>query len=345
MPPVTTAANLRSVTFRRERERSWAELERLVERVGKDGIASLGADELARLPHLYRATLSALSVARAISLDRALTEYLESLCARAYVCVYGTRDPARGALAEFVGVRFPRAVRRQAGALALAVLLMACGALAAFAMVAADPEAFYAFVPEAYAAGRDPTASTESLRAGLYDHTGMTGALAEFAASLFSHNAGIGLAAFALGVAVLPTMFLVFLNGLILGAFAALYDARGLGWDLWGWLLPHGVTELLAVVLCGAAGLSIGRAWIFPGRRARLDNLREAGRDAGVVAAGAVGLFFAAGLIEGIFRQTVTDREVRWAFACATAVWWAWYFGLCGRGRGPGPTPRPGGGA
>lgn len=323
---------LRSVAFRKEREATWRELEQLIALVGSRGIKSLSAEQLARLPHLYRATLSSLSVARSISLDRALTEYLETLCGRAYFCVYGTRDPARSKIVEFVTWRLPAAVRRMRWQLAFATLFMVLGTLTAFFMVRADPEQFYAFVPTDYASGRDPSATTEFLRSGLYEETSFHGALSEFAAFLFTHNAGIGLAAFALGFTLIVPAFMMFMNGLILGAFAALYDSRGLSLDLWGWLLPHGVTELLAIVLCGAAGFTIGQAWVFPGEKLRVDNLRERGRDAGLVVLGAVGMFFIAGLIEGIFRQTVTTLEIRWAVATATALFWLWYFAMCGRG-------------
>jgi uncharacterized membrane protein SpoIIM required for sporulation len=87
------------------------------------------------------------------------------------------------------------------------------------------------------------------------------------------------------------------------------------------------------VVLCGAAGLVIGQSWVFPGEKLRMDNLRERGRDAGIVVLGAVIMFFIAGLIEGIFRQTVTNIEVRYAVAAGTAMFWIWYYTLCGRGR------------
>lgn len=323
---------LRSVSFRREREATWRELERLIAQVGSSGIKSLSADQLARLPHLYRATLSSLSVARSISLDRALTEYLETLCGRAYFCVYGTRDPARSKVVEFVAWRLPAAVRRMRWQLGVSTLFMVLGALTAYFMVASDPEQYYAFVPSDYSSGRDPAATTEFLRSGLYEESSMSGALGHFAAFLFTHNAAIGIAAFALGFTLIIPAFMMFMNGLILGAFAALYASRGLSIDLWGWLLPHGVTELLAVVLCGAAGFTIGQAWVFPGEKLRLDNLRERGREAGVVVLGAVGLFFIAGLIEGIFRQTVTTLEVRWALATGTALFWLWYFAMCGRG-------------
>jgi uncharacterized membrane protein SpoIIM required for sporulation len=331
-PPPAADRALRSVSFRREREAIWRELEGLIALVGKHGIKSLSAEQLARLPHLYRATLSSLSVARSISLDRALTDYLETLCGRAYFCVYGTRDPARSKIVEFLGWRLPGAVRRMRWQLAVATLFMVLGAVASYVMVDGDAEEFYSFVPAEYASGRDPAASTEYLREGLYEESDFSDVLASFAAALFTHNAGIGIAAFALGFTLLIPAVMMFMNGLILGAFAALYESRGLSIDLWGWLLPHGVTELLAVCLCGGAGFAIGQAWVFPGEKLRMDNLRERGRDAGIVVLGAVGLFFIAGLIEGIMRQTVTMLEVRWAVAAGSALFWIWYFAMCGRG-------------
>ena len=134
-------------------------------------------------------------------------------------------------------------------------------------------------------------------------------------------------------MAGLPVFYLLFVNGLILGAFAALHHQRGLSVDLWGWLLPHGVTELGAVVLCGAAGLVLAQALLFPGQLSRLDNLGKRGRVAGTVVMGAVAMFFIAALIEGIFRQRVQSVPVRYAVAGSSFVLWALYFALSGRRR------------
>ena len=130
-----------------------------------------------------------------------------------------------------------------------------------------------------------------------------------------------------------PSGLLLFVNGLTLGAFGALYAGRGLGLDFWAWVLPHGVTELLAVVLCGAAGLALGQAVIFPGREERLAGLARRGREAGVVAVGSVGLFLVAGLIEGVFRQLVHAVPVRLSVAATTAAVWLLFFLLAGRRR------------
>jgi uncharacterized membrane protein SpoIIM required for sporulation len=94
------------------------------------------------------------------------------------------------------------------------------------------------------------------------------------------------------------------------------------------------VTEFTAVALCGAGGIALGQALVFPGRDERLANLAARGRAAGVMAIGAVVLFFLAGLVEGIFRQLVHSVPIRYAVAAASAALWASYFLLAGR-RGP----------
>jgi uncharacterized membrane protein SpoIIM required for sporulation len=328
-----TGGVMRSVEFRREREVTWNELEALILAADKSGLRSLTADQLARLPHLYRATLSSLSVARSISLDRALTEYLENLVGRAYFVVYGTRQALRRQLADFFLWKWPSTIRKAKWHILVAFIVTVAGAIAAFQLTLGDMDYYYAFVGD-MAQGRTPASSTAELKAGLYDGGSVSGSLATFAASLFSHNSRIGIMAFALGfVAGLPTLLLLFYNGLVLGGFAALYHSRGLSVDLWGWLLPHGVTELLAVILCGAAGFLLAHGLVFPGSQTRMDSLRERGKLAAVIVIGAVIMLFVAGLIEGIFRQTVTSVPVRYTVAGGTAAWWIFYFGFVGRKR------------
>lgn len=317
---------LRSVVFRREREATWRELEALIARADKGGLRALTAAELARLPHLYRATLASLSVARSISLDQALTRYLENLIGRAYFVTYGSRAPLFAQLWQFLSHTWPAAVRRRWRALALATLITVIGVVTAYVLTRSDMDYYYSFIGDT-AQGRTPASSTAELRAGLYDQGNFSSFLGTFAAELFSHNARIGIMVFALGFVVgVPSAFLLFYNGLVLGAFVALYTSRGLGWDIWGWLLPHGVTELGAVILCGAAGFTIAGALAFPGARSRLDNLREHGRDAARIVAGCVIMLFLAGLIEGIFRQTITAIEVRYTVAILSAAAWTYYF-------------------
>lgn len=75
--------------FRDEREADWRRLEQLIDTIERKTVAALSEDDLLELPVLYRAALSSLSVARETSLDRALIDYLESLCTRSYFLFTG----------------------------------------------------------------------------------------------------------------------------------------------------------------------------------------------------------------------------------------------------------------
>jgi uncharacterized membrane protein SpoIIM required for sporulation len=326
---------VKSVTFRREREATWAELEALVAQIEASGLHGLLPSQASRLPTVYRATLSSLSVARAISLDANALAYLESLASRAFVATYGAKRHPLSVAWSFLSDRFPAAVRAARWQVALSLLMMALGALTGFLLTRQDPGRFYSFVPEELAGGRGPSSTTAELRQVLYHEASAGDMLATFAMFLFTHNAGIGILCFATGFAAgVPTLLLLFDNGVMLGAFGALYAGRGLGVEFWAWVLPHGVTELLAVVLCGAAGLVLAEALLFPGRRGRLENLARRGREAGVIVMGSVVLLLAAGLIEGIFRQLVHDVAMRLVVAALSAAAWAVYFGRAG-GRRP----------
>lgn len=326
---------LKSFHFRREREATWRALDELVGRAEKRGVKTLSSTELVRLPSLYFATLSSLSVARSISLDRNVVEYLESLASRSFFLVYGSRTNLWEAIIDFFVWRLPVAVRRLKIPFAIALFAFLAGVFAGYVLTAANADWFYSFIDEGLAGGRTPTASTESLRNGLFDETGNdANALSFFATFLFTHNAKIGMMCFALGFAFgLPTIILLVQNGLMMGAFFALYASRGLGVELGGWIFIHGVTELLAIILCGAAGLALGGALAFPGAHSRLTNLAATGRVAGQVVIGAVALLLVAGLLEGLGRQLITDTSLRYAIAATTATAWLLYFGFAGRNR------------
>jgi uncharacterized membrane protein SpoIIM required for sporulation len=208
---------------------------------------------------------------------------------------------------------WPAAVRRRWRALALATFNTAIGFVTADVLTRGDRDSSYSFIGD-MAQNRTPASSTAELRAGLYDTGNATSMLASFAAG-FTPHARIGILVLALGCGSACRRRSCSLQRPVLGAFVALYTSRGLGVDVWAWLLPHGVTELGAVILCGAAGFTIAGALAFPGARSRLDNLRDHGHDAARIVAGCVVMLFVAGLIEGIFRQTVTSVPIRYRVA------------------------------
>jgi hypothetical protein len=135
------------------------------------------------------------------------------------------------------------------------------------------------------------------------------------------------LLAFALGFALgVPSIVLLLMNGAMLGAVLHVFISKGLGFEFGGWLLIHGVTELFAIVLAGAAGMRIGWAVAFPGDRSRLEAISETGRAAGAAMMGVVIMLLLAGLLEGFGRQLIVNDWARYAIAAATALIWGLYF-------------------
>ena len=79
------------------------------------------------------------------------------------------------------------------------------------------------------AEGRDPSASVAVAAVDALCGKDQHGCGA-FATFLFTHNSQIAIFAFALGFAfAVPTVLLIVYNGLLLGAFFAIFAAKGLG--------------------------------------------------------------------------------------------------------------------
>jgi uncharacterized membrane protein SpoIIM required for sporulation len=341
------AENFKSIKFREQREYTWVQLENLVAKIDRDGRAALTAEECLQLPQLYRATLSGLSVARAISLDTNVVRYLEALVLKSYMHVYGSRTRLADALMTFFQRQWPQAVRSMIGAVVLSVIVLMGSWIGAHHLVSRNPEWFYTLVGNDE---RSPTATAETLCGTVYDKPPPSGTCAKamkpdiaadaerndglsiFATSLFTHNASVSLLCFALGFAFgVPTVLLLFFNGAMGGGMTAVFAAKGVGYDFIAWLAIHGTTELFAIALCGAAGLHMGSAAAFPGERSRLDALAFSGRTAAVVAMGGVVMLAVAGLLEGFGRQLIQSAEIRYAVGGIMLVFWCSYFAFAGR--------------
>ncbi len=321
------AAALRSDRFRQDREGDWKRLEAIVTRMEKGRLRRIADEDVLALPVLYRTVASSLSVARETSLDAATLAYLESLVQRAWFLVYGPRTTLWSWLGRFFGGEWGRAVRSIWREMAVALLLMIAGTVIGWQLCLHDPDWYYALFP-ADGDPRVPGASADQLKEVLFGNQGQQG-LSVFAASLFSHNAGVAILCFALGFAFgIPPLLLLIQNTTLLGAMLWLHDDKGLLIDLIGWLSIHGTTELFAILLSGAAGLHVGRSMAFPGDRSVLEAAAAAGQRAAVVMAGVVFMLVCAGMLEGLGRQLINDTTQRLVVGYTILAFWLAYFFL-----------------
>ncbi len=331
-----TSDLIRSARFRSEREASWKRLETLLERIEKSGTASLGYDEARDLVSLYRQAMNSLSVARAISMDKALMTYLEGLCARAYLVVYAPQESIVGALRKLFVTGIPQAVRRSATPLLIGFAAMILGCLVGILLYQQDPSWYFTFVAPELADGRVPGASVSYLHETLYSNVGRDGdSMGTFSSFLFSHNTRIAIFVFALGIfAVLPSFALTFYNGMMLGAFVALYVEANLLLDVVAWLSIHGVTEISAICVACAGGAQLGLAVLNPGNKTRRAALKEASYDAVKLVILAGLMLIVAAVIEGFLRQIIQDIWLRLCIGWGVGLFWLGWLLLSGRGHG-----------
>ena len=108
------------------------------------------------------------------------------------------------------------------------------------------------------------------------------------------------------------TVYIIGFNGLMLGGMAALFTNAGFGKDFWATIAPHGVIELTAIQIAGAAGLLIAAGALYPGRRRRRDVIVANARRAGTLIFGVASMLVVAGTIEAF----VSPRRCR--FRCGS---------------------------
>ena len=325
-PSAIETAALRSDRFRLDREADWKRLETIVTRMEKGRLKGISDEDLLALPGLYRTVASSLSIARETSLDAATLAYLESLVQRAWFVVYGPRSSLWEWLRGFLGGGWSAAVRSIWLDLLIAFAVMVAGAVVGWILVSHDPEWYFSLVGREMAGQRVPGASEEVLRGTIFGQSKESG-MSVFAAQLFSNNAQVSILAFALGFAFgVPSLLLLVQNLATLGAMAWVYHRVGLAVDFAGWIAVHGTTELFAILLAGAAGLHIGRAFAFPGNRPVLQAAGEAGRRSAVVMTGVVLMLVIAALLEGFARQMVDETFGSFVIGGFMLSLWCVYF-------------------
>jgi uncharacterized membrane protein SpoIIM required for sporulation len=151
---------------------------------------------------------------------------------------------------------------------------------------------------------------------------------------IISNNIQVTLLAFGFGLtAGIGTSVLLIFNGIHLGSVAGWMTLHGKDRALWGWIMPHGATELLAICLAGAAGYILASAIIAPGQLRRATALKQAGGQALTIELGCMVMLVIAGLIEGFVSPSAIDYASRIGVLLASVAFWAVYFFGAGRSR------------
>ena len=211
------------------------------------------------------------------------------------------RDPADRlpTLRRFFFESFPRAFAACRSSILAVTGLFLAAALFGLVLAAARPAL------GAYFVGPD---SVDGLREGrLWTESVFSTAPRSLISSrIATNNLGVAMTGWAGGaLAGLGAIYIVFLNGLMLGAVVALTAHYSMAGSLGEFVAAHGPLEITLILVSAGAGLEMGRALVGAGDRPRLERLQRAGRTSLIVLAGSLPWVLLLGFVEGFVSPSV----------------------------------------
>ncbi len=309
--------------FVTKKRAAWDQLTALIDKAnGRQGVRALSRDEILALGPLYRRASSDLAYARAHATSQDLVLHLNGLVGRAHALLYEaeTSQNVAHSVWDFYVYEFPTLLQRHVRLFLAAFAITVFGAVMAYWVGVHQPEKVWTYIPAFFRSSADVWKSGHVTQA----------ASPEISSGLMIHNFGIvGLIACASGfLGGVPTAWLMFTNGTTLGGLAALMTQSHTHSTFWPGIVPHGIAELTAIFICGAAGFLIGLSLLVPGPYLRRDAFRLAGLDAIKLVLGTIPLFVFAGIIEGMFSHLGTPPWFRYSFAALNGTMWYLYLFL-----------------
>lgn len=154
----------------------------------------------------------------------------------------------------------------------------------------------------------------------------------EFGASVWFNNAFIALQCIGGGITGVFPVYVLFQNAQNLGVSAAVVIEYAGPGQFFGFILPHGIPELTAIFIAGAAGLRVFWSVLVPGARTRLQAVAATGRAMVTIALGLVILLFVSGVLEGFVTPSGLPVWLKIALgASVTAAVWVYVLVVGGR--------------
>lgn len=146
--------------------------------------------------------------------------------------------------------------------------------------------------------------------------------------NLMIHNIRVSLLAFASGIFCgIPSLYMSAENAVMLGTFDQFFAARGLVVDFWLVVFVHGTLEITAIIISVAAGIVLGKSFLFPGTIRRIDSFKQGAKDGVKIMIGLMPVFALAAFFEGFITRLYND--ISWLTTIVfmlSVVFVIWYF-------------------
>lgn len=241
----------------------------------------------------YRTLARDLALARRTIPGTPAHNALEAMYAETHSALHNQRKKPLRELWTWLAVHLPASVRQMKGEILFVAVLFILSTLGGYLCVAAWPETASLFMSE------DMIRMVQNRRLWTDDLLNVVPS-SMLSYDLMTNNITVALTAFALGLIYgLGTLYIITLNGVMLGAIFAYTAQYQMASALFRFVIAHGLVELSVICLSGAAGMAIGRALARPGAKGRAASLHQVAMPATALAGSCILFLIGSGYIEG----------------------------------------------
>lgn len=306
---------MKEVTFIRQNIEKWRDVELMVEN-SVETAPDVQADA-------YIDLTSDLAYAQTHFPQSRITLYLNNLASALHNQIYRNKRESISRLVTFWTQEIPQTIWEARHALMASFIIFVISVTIGLVSQLGDDSFARLILGDQYVdMTLDNIAKGEPM--AVYD----SGAETEMFLGITWNNVKVSFMVFVMGVFTsLGTGFLLFQNGVMVGSFQTFFFQQGLGFESMLAMWLHGTLEIWAIIVSGAAGITLGNGWLMPGTYGRLTSFMMAARRGLKIIVGTVPVFVMAGFIEGFAtRHTEWPTWLRLTIIGASALFIGYYY-------------------
>lgn len=306
---------MKEVTFIRQNIEKWRDVELMVEN-SVETAPDVQADA-------YIDLTSDLAYAQTHFPQSRITLYLNNLASALHNQIYRNKRESISRLVTFWTQEIPQTIWEARHALMASFIIFVISVTIGLVSQLGDDSFARLILGDQYVdMTLDNIAKGEPM--AVYD----SGAETEMFLGITWNNVKVSFMVFVMGVFTsLGTGFLLFQNGVMVGSFQTFFFQQGLGSESMLAIWLHGTLEIWAIIVSGAAGITLGNGWLMPGTYGRLTSFMMAARRGLKIIVGTVPVFVMAGFLEGFAtRHTEWPTWLRLTIIGASALFIGYYY-------------------
>jgi len=254
---------MREAAFVKKNKENWLRFEEMLKKPDV-----LPPDEVA---DCYLHLINDLSFAQTYYSDSETTLFLNNLAQKAHFSIYKNKKEKSSRIITFWKTELPLLFSRYQKDLLLSVVIFGLSALIGLFSVNKDINFSRLILGDGYVDMTIQNIKNGDPVAVYHEHNPFM----MFVMIAFN-NIRVGFLTFVYGILTpVATCLFLFQNGVMLGSFTGFFFKYDVGLQANSIIWIHGTFEIFVIVVCGAAGLILGKSLFFPGTFTRLQSLRR----------------------------------------------------------------------